>query len=382
MTFPWVLVEIPAFTPSAKGPGVHFRIFECWRFTAAVLVMAYHFLYSAPYGGREGIEFLHRLLPLLDMFFMISGFFIASRYGGKLNSLADYGRFMRRRFARLYPLHLAVTLFFAAVAVYAWSIGAEHYPYAHDLAALPMHILGLHALGTTDGLALNYVSWSVSAELFSYAMFPLIVIVYRWRGLAGLCGFFALWVMGLEFASRMGVFPSGHWTTADSFGAYRAFADFLMGSILAIVVGQRVFDIRSHWPGLFVTALALAAMISQVSAYISLALLACALLFTALAETARPDSTGRLAPLMRVTRVAFGIYLLHPVMEFFFLTVLWERWLGPLEVVNFYLYWLIPMVLTVLLAMTSEIFFEKRFGSWISGSRPKFALKDAKVASV
>lgn len=359
---------------------MHFRVFDCWRLTAAMLIMAYHFLFFAPYGVEAGTQFLHRLLPLLDMFFMISGFLIASRYATRIASVADYANFMRRRIARLYPLHFLTTMFFAAVALVALVVGSAHHPWARDLAALPLHLLALHGLGTTDELALNYPSWSVSAEFFAYALFPVILLAFRWKGLAGLFALLAVWVGGLEYASSRGVFPSGHWTGADTMGAYRAFADFIAGSAIAVVVGRRMISITAHWPGIVLSVAAVAAMILQAPPYPTLLLLALALTATALAETARPDSTAMLAPLMPVTRVSFGIYLLHPVMEFVFLTVIWQRVLEPLGIIDFYVYWTLPMVATVAVAMLSDRFVERRFGGWIAGPRRPEG-KQARMAS-
>jgi len=350
---------------------LYYRVFDCWRFLAAMLVMAYHFLYSAPYGAEAGTEFLHRLLPLLDMFFMISGCLITGRYVGSVTSLSSYGSFLRRRVARLYPLHLLLTLFFAVVALYAMASGAEHYHWREDLEALPFHLLVLHGLGTTDGLALNYVSWSISAEFFSYALFPVIVLALRWKGIGGLSAVLAGWIAALELASWYGAFPSGHWTTADSMGAYRAFADFMIGALLAEMVRRRPVEVTSHWPGVLLLAAALASMIGEMPYYVTFPLLAASLLATALAETAAPRSTAALQVLMPVTRVSFGIYLWHPVMEFFFLTVLWERWLGPLGVVDFYLFWTVPMLATIVVAILSDRYLEPRLGRLVTGSRAK-----------
>ncbi|MBB4005234.1 acyltransferase family protein [Aurantimonas endophytica] len=359
---------------------MYFRLFDCWRFVAAILIMAYHFLFAAPYGAEVGTEFLRRLLPLLDMFFMISGFFITTRYGSELRGLSDYRGFLRRRIARLYPLHVIVTLFFVAVAVAAMLAGADNYPWARELEAVPLHLLAVHALGTTDHLALNYVSWSVSAEFFCYAAFPLIILATRWKGLPGLCLFTACWLAGLELASRWGVFPSGHWTSADTMGAYRAFADFCIGACIAGVVARRSLDIRSHLPGLALLAAAVGAMIGQMPTYLVLVLLAASLTATALAETARPHSTAALRFAMPVTRVSFGIYLWHPVMEFLFLTVLWTRWIEPTGMIDFYVFWLLPMAATLAVAILSDRYLEKRFGALIAGPRPRPA-GEAQLAS-
>ena len=346
--------------------------------------MAYHFLFWAPVGAKAGTDFLFHLLPLLDMFFMISGFFIMSRYGRKLHGAADFRDFMRRRIARLYPLHFAMTMFFAIIAFLAFLAGAQHYPWARELSDLPQHLLAIHALGTTDGLALNYVSWSVSAEFFSYAMFPLVLLAFRGFGLPGLLGLLAIWVAALEIASAKGVFPSGTWTDTDTFGAYRTFADFTAGAVIAVIVSRRTLDIRSFWPGFLLMAFALGLMIAGVDRHVTLVVMALALTAVALAETARPEATERLARLMPVTRVAFGIYLIHPMMEFFFLIVLWDRWLEPhfgFGGAVFYVYWLVPMLSTIVLAMLSERWYERRVGSWIAGPKRKVAHEDARIVS-
>ncbi len=374
----------PRMPDQSKCSGatlVYFRVFDCWRFAAALLVMAYHFLYWAPVGSQAGTDFLFRLLPLLDSFFMISGFFIMSRYGERLKSFADYRDFFRRRVARLYPLHFAATMFFAVIAVGAFLAGAKHYDWALELSNLPQNLLAIHALGTTHVLALNYVSWSVSAEFFSYALFPLILLAFRKRGLPGLTCLFVVWIAGLEVASAMGVFPSGSWTSADTLGAYRTFADFTAGAVIAVLVQRRVMDIRSLWPGLVLMALAVGGMIAGFDAHVSLVFMAASLLAIALAETADPDSTAVLAFAMPVTRVAFGIYLLHPVMEFFFFTVLWQRWLGPrvaLDGTVFYAYWMVPMLATIAIAMASERWYERKVGGWIAGPKPKVARDGAR----
>lgn len=359
---------------------MHFRIFDAWRLTAALLIMTYHFLYAGPMAHETpGIAFLYRLLPLLDMFFMMSGFFIAARYARRLSSPADFVGFMRRRIARVYPLHLLTLGFFAVMGlVFASGLVASAEPERWDLSALPANILALHALGTTSALTFNYVSWSVSAEIFCYALFPLVVLALRRGGLGGLVLLLAVWVAGLEAASAAGLFPREHWLKADTFGAWRAFADFVLGAIVAVLVERRLAAAAgrplSHRPGFLALGLALATMLLQASPYLTIALFAAAMLFTACAESARPDSTRVLAPLAPVSRLAFSIYLLHPVMETLFLSLLWKRVLSPLDpsLLLFYAYLAVPMTATIAVALLSERFVEPRLARLVAGpARPR-----------
>lgn len=363
---------------------MHYRIFDCWRFCAAVLVMVYHFMFFAPgTDAAVGPVFMYRFLPMLDAFFMISGFVIAARYAPGMTTVNDYRRFLRRRLARIYPLHLVTLLFFAGLGL-AGPLGLMTFqdPARWAFSDLPLHLAMVHAWGTTDHLGFNYPSWSVSAEFFCYLLFPVVVLIWREAGLPGLCLLLFGWIAVLEAWSAQGVFPSGHWTDANTFGAYRALADFVAGGLAAALVAGRAIEVRSHVPGGLALAAAFAAMAANQSVHLTLALLFLAILLTGLSESARPRSTEFLAPAMGVLRLSFGIYLLHPVAEALFLSVLWNRVLAPMAVVGFYPYLAVPMVATVALAWTSARFFDGPLGRRIAGvGKPSAAPAPASLAS-
>ncbi|RIY02541.1 acyltransferase [Aureimonas flava] len=355
---------------------MHYRIFDCWRFCAAILVMTYHFLFFAPGAdARSGTDLLHHLSPLLDTFFMISGFVIAARYAARMNTMGDYRRFLRRRVARLYPLHLLTLLFFGSVG----AAGALGLVTLHDLprwnmADLPFHVLALHAWGTTARLAFDYPNWSVSAEFFCYLLFPAVVLVLRRAGVSGLCFLLFGWIAVLEVWSRGGVFPGAHWTGADTFGAYRAFADFTAGALAAALVERRVLPVVSHGPGFLALAAALATMVATPLVHLTLALLFLSILLIGLSESARPRSTERLEPWMALMRLSFGIYILHAACEIVFLSFLWKRVLEPMHLVGFYAYLAVPMLATITLAWVCARFVEAPIGRRLAGVPPRPAV--------
>src|SRR5215217_2589776 len=125
--------------------------------------MAYHFLRFGPGTAQQFAagEVLFRLLPLMDMFFMISGFLILLRYGDRLNDMAGYRRFIVRRLARFYPLYLVTFVFFILVGI-ALHIGLVEstQPERYDYALLWQNLLLVQAWGTTGNLSFNYVAWS------------------------------------------------------------------------------------------------------------------------------------------------------------------------------------------------------------------------------
>ncbi len=354
---------------------MYFRIFDCWRFAAAILVMVYHYGFFAPRDDVEALLGLsQRFLSLLDMFFMLSGFLIMTRCADQIDGIPGYLRYLRRRFARLYPLHLLTLLVFVAIgAAGANGLVTLYHPTRWTFGDLPFHLLALHAWGTTETLGFNYPSWSVSAEFFCYILFPVIVLTSRRTGVAGLSILLVAWLVALETMSQAGALGSVHWSRADTFGAYRAFADFLAGAVAAKLVERRVLPVRSHGPGLVTLLLALGSMALDGPILMTLALLFAAILLIGLSETARPESTVGLAPLMPLTRVSFGIYILHSIPEIVFLSFLWQRVVAPMEVVGFYLFCLVPIAATVVMALLSFRFVEGPLGRRMAGAarRPR-----------
>jgi peptidoglycan/LPS O-acetylase OafA/YrhL len=110
----------------------------------------------------------------VDLFFAISGFVIAKQYLSRVSDRHEIGRFLWRRLARIYPLHIATLAFYVVIAVLLY-FGTVHVdnPDRYPLSDIPAQVLLLHAI---DGqrLTFNFPSWSLSAEMACYLLFPLI----------------------------------------------------------------------------------------------------------------------------------------------------------------------------------------------------------------
>jgi peptidoglycan/LPS O-acetylase OafA/YrhL len=341
---------------------MHFRIFETWRLLAAILVMAYHFL---RFGSGDPLQYeishvLERLLPLMDMFFMISGFLILLRYGDKLKDWPSYKSFIVRRLARFYPLYLVTLIFFVAVGM-ALHLGlvTSTVPERYDFSLLPQNILLLQAWGTTPELSFNYVSWSLSAEWFCYLLLPVYVFVIRRGGVKGLALMTVVSVVLLEAATQAGLIPFDSWLKADTWGAYRAFADFAIGGVVMMLARDSKMQLRSHSVAWGCFALSIAGMLMLWPSYLLVALLAVAMFFAAVVGRNNPDGARFLAVLSPAGRVSFGIYLWHPVVETALLAVVWRHAVAPLGIFSFYQFMIVPMIATVLVAIASDRYFEK-----------------------
>lgn len=349
---------------------MHFRIFETWRLMAAILVMGYHFL---RYGPGDPLQYqashvLERLLPLMDMFFMISGFLILLRYSDKLNDWPSYKSFLVRRLARFYPLYLLTLAFFVVVAIALhFGLVSSTMEDRYNLALLAQNVFLVQAWGTTDHLSFNYVAWSLSAEWFCYLLLPVYVFVIRKGGVKGLALLAILSIVLLEVGVKVGIIPFDSWLKVDTWGAYRAFADFAIGGVVMLLARDMTIKLRSHAVAWALFGFAMGAMLLLWPSYVVVALLGIAMYAAAVVERNNPQGARYLAILSPAGRVSFGIYLWHPVVETVVLAIVWRRLIEPLGILTFYQFLVVPMFLSVVVAILSDRYFEKPVSAWLNG---------------
>lgn len=145
------------------------------RFIAALLVFVHHF------DGRFG--FTGTGLPLannaVSFFFVLSGFILTLVYGRRFESShrratdasgpsADIFPFLKKRFARLWPLHFVCLLICVVTVRY---LNLDFWVIVTNLFLV--HSWTSHAPYVTG---LNNVSWSISTEFFFCFAFPLLVM--------------------------------------------------------------------------------------------------------------------------------------------------------------------------------------------------------------
>lgn len=165
-------------SPDAPAPALsEMRALTAIRFFAALWVVLYHFRDQLAFC-IDDVTLVFANGPLgVDFFFVLSGFVMAHVYSESVRTgTFDYRNFLRKRFARLYPLHLVtlLALVLLAAAMSAAGISANNAA-KYDWSQLPWHLLLIHAWGVTDQLSWNIPSWSISAEFAAYLLFPLLM---------------------------------------------------------------------------------------------------------------------------------------------------------------------------------------------------------------
>jgi peptidoglycan/LPS O-acetylase OafA/YrhL len=217
----------------------------------AVVVLHYSDYFKDQPAGRLMVDNTWHFNLFVDLFFVVSGFVIARQYLDRVGDAASTGRFLWRRIARIYPLHLATLAFYVIIAL-ALHFGAARTdnPARYPFSDLPAQLLLLHAF---DGerLTFDFPSWSLSAEMFCYVLFPAIAaITARRKGLI-----VALLVLpalaNSLYAEFAGTVPWADWINKG--GAFRALPGFDLGVACYLFRGQ-----IARWPvvpGMLMTSL-------------------------------------------------------------------------------------------------------------------------------
>jgi peptidoglycan/LPS O-acetylase OafA/YrhL len=164
-------------------------------------------------------------------------------------------------------------------------------------------------------------------------------------------------------ASR--IMPNDSWMRTSTWGAYRAFADFIIGAIVCVLFIRSRLSLASSAPAWATIIGAVAGMHLGWSPYILFAMIAAALFLAAVAERNAPDGNSWMDRFAPLANVSFGIYLWHPVMEAIFLSFIWRRYVEPTGLVSFQVWLIVPITATVIVALLSYQLVERPTNNFI-----------------
>ena len=236
------------FSPSSQGAvplrsiGNLHQDVSSWtalRAFACVWVVLFHFVqrFETSIGG----VFVANGYLAVDLFFILSGAVIFHVYGAELRDKRfSWGDFLWKRFARLYPVHLVTLLAAVAILYGGAAIGLGRAPEYDFATVFTANLFALHGFGVLDELTLNYPSWSISAEIAAYALFPILAypcLMWSRRVLIlGGVGVFMTMLVVVEFAPEH-LFPTnprGQKLTSltYNFSVLRVLPEFLLGVIV------------------------------------------------------------------------------------------------------------------------------------------------------
>ncbi len=200
----------------------------CRAFFAA-WVFAYHMdLYvnfSAHLGSFAG--FVRRGYLGVDGFFMLSGLILAYVHTEFAQALSGTRKFLGKRLARIYPVHLAVIVILGFILLVGLAHGMRpRDPQRFSISALLQNMFLVQGWGFASQGAWNYPAWSISTEWAGYLLFPVLcylVSYFDWYVVFQLI-ILAFVVLGLIITRHQGTL---NLTFAQ--GLIRFFPEFIIG---------------------------------------------------------------------------------------------------------------------------------------------------------
>lgn len=240
---------------AVPGSGPYYPALTGLRALAAWLVFVFHF---NPFGqGSAGWWLAEQFSSGVGLFFVLSGFLITSRYLGRLQPTShELVSFFRRRWARIYPLYLLLTVL--TVVVYQisnqYDVDNRYLSYSGKgrLVLLAMNAVLVQGFFSEYRFTGLMVSWSLTAEESFYALAPWLLRGLRRHGPARLLAY-AAGLLGLGGAlvllpapwHRFGFFSSYAFLLEGTFPG--RCIEFLGGMYLAWRLAARPAG-RARWP--------------------------------------------------------------------------------------------------------------------------------------
>jgi len=329
---------------------------DALRILAAVAIVILHYsnyVEDTP-AGRFIVTHSWHFNLFVDLFFVISGFVIAAQYSGRVADRHSIGRFLWRRLARIYPLHIATLAFYLAIALllyfgYVRVDNPERYP----LSDLPNQVLLLHAV---DGqrLTFNFPSWSLSAEMLCYLLFPLVALVGLRRPMLVVGLALAVVAIMTLYVTLSGAPPWPEWINKG--GAVRALPAFFLGVSL--------FLFRDRIAGMPMAAVLLPALLAFVVVGWALPdMAAIGLIYLVAIAAVHCDVAMARTVLSRLrfgrwAHLTYSSYMLHMPVATFVVTVA-GRFLAPHWLAGRFLLVAAAMAILVLASVASYRLFEE-----------------------
>lgn len=284
------------------------------RFIAALAIVIFHYGRGVFPFNVEPLAFYFGNANLgVSYFFTLSGFIMMIAYAN--SSKIDVVDYYKSRFARIAPAYyLALLLIMLPIIVNGWG---------YDKLGLILNASMLQSWVPSKALLINTPGWSLSTELFFYALFPFLFnAVYRvrnfWLVVAGGILFFILSqilhnnLLSLTFYKG---FPSASHDFIFYFPPMHL-NEFIMGNIAGLFyVKYLTHTNRANGPWIILSAASLLYLMrNPMGLSLQNGLLAIAfipMIFLICSDNGLFSKVMNLKPMIYLGEISFGIYILQ-----------------------------------------------------------------------
>lgn len=296
---------------------------ESMRGIAAISVAIYH----CRIGIFSDVAFINNAWMMVDFFFVLSGFVIALNYQNSLKSFRGLYNFQLKRFFRLYPLHILTLFIFLIIEIAKYFIEIKFgissiKAFTSNNTYSFISNLFLVQNFTSKDLTWNYVSWSISAEFYTYFLFAIILVacLANKRLFMAATAFISFFSMAALIYLRL----SGSYDSIYS-GALRCFYSFFLGVLafnIFVYLKKRIVFTSS-----LIALISIIMSISAISVFgekssilglLSSYLFALTIIVVSLSnKEAIILKILHNKQLINLGTVSYGIYMIHPIVWFF-----------------------------------------------------------------
>lgn len=310
------------------------------RGLAALLVILLHvniFCFALAPWDSPFDHFIQKGYLWVDFFFLLSGFIMMHVYSESFGKSikGNFKKFMRSRFARIYPLHLFS--FLCMVAFYFWyranfTLYPADYIHTFNVQTIWTNLLLLHSMDFHNTLSWNSASWSISVEWWMYVVFPFLLIPFRkitdWKKIFIFFGVIAGYLFIIYYLYPLSAITNGtldpsvkyNLDVTYDYGFVRCFFGFLFGMLLyelyRVGWGRRYLSKNSAW--LLTMALIVIVMTVSMPDFIPIIAFAAIILVSVYTEGIGKHILN-LKPLIYLGDISYSLYLMHlPIMFFLF----------------------------------------------------------------
>ncbi len=295
------------------------------RGIAALYVALYHSLEVQHFGPTSGFQvFINHGYIAVDLFFILSGFVMtlsSKRYFEREVTIRAYIAFMKKRFARLYPMYFVVLV-----------VG---FIFLNHFSGKLNFIIGLSMLSVlfAPGYVLVHM-WSLSTEWIAYLIYPLLLkIGYRYD--KAIWSVFiislALLLIYFSFGLKASLLPvNGDFAIPSVPALIRCFAEYLLGIA--------AYQIVSNHPKIILfqnTISATSLMLIIGLLFFKVSDLYVIFLFVPLIGSLSTGESG--VGLFMASKfiyflglISYSLYLIHPIFLYYFQKSFYEKY-GNLE---------------------------------------------------
>jgi peptidoglycan/LPS O-acetylase OafA/YrhL len=289
---------------------------ESLRGIAALSVVIYHF----QVGSHFNNSFTNNGSHMVDFFFVLSGFVICLSYRDRLSSIPSLIEFQKRRFWRLYPLHLLMLFVFLAIETAKYLVEIQFELVANDPAFSKNNVTGFVANlfllqnWVLSDLTFNGPSWSISAEFFTYLIFATTLLLVRNEKMLITVAFLYIAISGYLLLAI-------GWGTDNVGGPARCIYGFFLGVVACLVSGNTARFENSLPATLLLIACVLCISNRDIIFYFEISLpLLFAIAIVAVAKTSDRTTISKILSderLVWLGTISYGVYMIHMAVVWF-----------------------------------------------------------------